>query len=291
MTPAALALVLLAALLHALWNLAAKRARASGVAFVWTCSTLSVILWAPPVLWFEGDRMGDLPISIWLLAASSAVLHVLYFIALRRAYRVADLSVVYPVARGTGPLLTAIVAVLGFNEPFGALAALGLLLILSGGVTIGGGLGALVRRRDPAVRAGLAWGVLTGVMIAAYTINDGFAVRYQGAPAMLFDWLGIALRMLILTPFALGQRSAIAQALRVDWRPILVVALLSPAAYILVLYAMTMAPVSLVAPAREISMLFAAFLGVRLLGEGDLRRRMAGAVLIALGVGALAWTD
>lgn len=290
MTPAALAIVLLAAFIHAIWNLAAKRARSSGVAFVWNCATLSALIWAIPALWLQGDRLAALAPLVWLLAAFSALLHVFYFIALRRAYGLADLSVVYPVARGTGPFLTAVTAVLVLGEPFGILAAIGLSLIVFGGVTIGGGLQAiLARRQSPAVRAGLAWGVLTGCLIAAYTINDGFAVRYQGAPALLFDWLAICLRVLILTPFAITQRATVIEALRTDWRPILVVALLSPAAYILVLYAMTLAPVSLVAPAREVSMLFAALLGASLLREGHLVRRLAGAALIALGVAALAW--
>ena len=106
----------------------------------------------------------------------------------------------------------------------------------------------------PAVRQGLLWGVLTGIFIAAYTINDGFAVRYLDASPLLFDWLGIALRALFLLPFAVAGRQEVAQALREDWRPILVVAALSPLAYMLALYAMKLAPVSLVAPAREISM-------------------------------------
>lgn len=290
MTPAALAIILLAAFIHALWNLAAKRARSSGVAFVWSCATLSALLWAIPALWFQGDRLTSLSPLVWLLAASSALLHVIYFIALRRAYGLADLSVVYPVARGAGPFLTALVAVLLLDEPFGILAALGLSLIVAGGVTIGGGLQAIIAgRQSAAVRAGLAWGALTGCLIAAYTINDGFAVRYQGAPALLFDWLAICLRVLMLTPFAISQRATVVEALRTDWRPILTVALLSPAAYILVLYAMTLAPVSLVAPAREVSMLFAALLGATLLREGHIRRRLGGALLIASGVGALAW--
>lgn len=289
MTLVAFALVLCAAVLHALWNFAAKRARSSGVAFVWACSTLSTLIWAGPALWFEGYRLPGLPGSIWLLAASSAVLHIVYFLALRRAYLVSDLSVVYPVARGAGPLVSAGMAVLLFGEPFGLVAALGLALIVMGCFTIGGGLAALSGPRDTRVWTGLGWGLLTGLFIAAYTINDGYAVRYQGANPLLFDWLGIALRVLFLSPWAWVERQAVVRALRLDWRPILVVAAISPLAYILVLYAMTWAPVSLVAPAREVSMLIAAFLGVKLLNEGDWIRRVVGASLIAAGVAALAW--
>ena len=288
MTMAALTLVLGSAILHALWNLAAKRARSSGVAFVWTCAALSTLLWAPLALWLEGAALPALPASIWVLAASSALLHIAYFITLRRAYALADLSVVYPVARGTGPLFASAFAVLLFAEPFGPLSALGLALIVLGSFTIGGGLQLIAGGARPAVRQGLKWGAVTGLFIAAYTINDGFAVRYLDASPLLFDWLGIALRALVLLPFAVVARQEVAQALRDDWRPILVVATLSPLAYMLALYAMKLAPVSVVAPAREISMLIAAFIGVRLLGEGELVRRLIGASLIAGGVAALA---
>ncbi|MEN9775836.1 MAG: hypothetical protein RL322_2906 [Pseudomonadota bacterium] len=289
MTLVALAMVLGAAILHALWNLAAKQARSSGVAFVWSCSLLSTVIWALPALWLEGDRLPGLPPGVWLLAASSAVLHVIYFVALRYAYSIADLSVVYPVARGAGPLMSAGCAVLLFGEPFGWVPALGLLLIVSGCFTIGGGWTALSVRRDSRIASGLGWGAFIGLFIAAYTLNDGYAVRYQGANPLLFDWLGISLRVVILAPWAWAGRSEVVQALRLDWRPILIVAAISPLAYILVLYAMTWAPVSVVAPMREVSMLVAAFLGARLLKEGELPRRLFGAALIALGVVALAW--
>ena len=288
MTTVALALVVGSAILHALWNLAAKRAHSSGVSFVWSCSALSALLWAPLALWLEGATMPSLPTSIWVLAASSALLHIAYFITLRRAYAMSDLSVVYPVARGTGPLLASGLAVLLFAEPFGLFSALGLALIVLGSFTLGGGLQLLAGGGRPVVRQGLLWGVVTGIFIAAYTINDGFAVRYLDASPLLFDWLGIALRVLFLLPFAFAGRQEVVQALREDWRAILVVASLSPLAYMLALYAMKLAPVSVVAPAREISMLIAAFMGVRLLGEGELIRRLIGAGLIAGGVAALA---
>ncbi len=288
MTMVALALVLGSALLHALWNLAAKRARSSGIAFAWSCSALSALLWAPIVLWMEGAALPALSPLIGWLAVSSALLQGAYFITLRRAYLLADLSVVYPIARGTGPLLAALAAVWLFSEPFGGLSGLGLVLIMLGSFTIGGGLKLFAGGASSAVRQGLLWGVLTGVFIAAYTLNDGYAVRYNGASPMLFHWLCMALIALFMLPSALLGRQAVAQALREDWQPLLVVAVLSPPAYMLALHAMTLAPVSLVAPAREISMLIAAFIGVRWLGEGQLARRLIGAGLIAAGVAALA---
>ena len=128
---------------------------------------------------------------------------------------------------------------------------------------------------------------LTGLTVAAYTINDGYAVRILGVPPLLFDWLGIAGRALLLVPFVLLARGELVQTVQRSWRTIAIVALLSPAAYILALQAMTLAPVSRVAPARELSMLVATLFGARLLGEPDMWRRLAGAALIASGVAAL----
>jgi drug/metabolite transporter (DMT)-like permease len=140
------------------------------------------------------------------------------------------------------------------------------------------------------VHAGLRWGALTGALIAGYTVIDGYAVKVLLVGPVLLDYIGNLLRVPFLLPAALLDRPALATALRAQWRHALVVATLGPLAYILVLYAVTMAPLSHVAPAREVSMLFAALLGGRLLGEGDRGLRVLGAACIALGVAALALT-
>lgn len=283
----ALALVLTAALLHALWNLAAKRNGASGGVFVLACSALSAVLWAPLALGWHAQALVGLPAEAWMAVWASAVIHVFYFLALLRAYELADLSVVYPVARGTGPLLAALAAMALLGETLSAMALTGLLMIVAGTFTIAGGANMLRGPISAATLRGLGWGMLTGVLIAAYTINDGRAVRMLGVPPLLFDWLGITCRVVLLAPLAWLRGAGLGAALRADWRPILTVALLSPAAYILVLYAMTLAPVSLVAPARELSLLIATLFGARLLGEPDMWRRLSGALLIACGVLAL----
>ena len=283
----ALVLVLVAAFLHAAWNLLAKRAGAAGTVFVWCTATLSTLLWAPVAIGVDGAALASLSASIWACVAASALIHVLYFVALLRAYALADLSVVYPVARGTGPLLAALAALAFLGEALGAIGSMGLAMIVAGTFTIAGGFALLRGARSPRVLQGLGWGALTGLTIAAYTINDGYAVRELGAPPLLFDWLGIAGRALLLAPFAWAFRARLRPALRSDWRVILAVAVLSPAAYILVLYAMTLAPAQRGSPARELSMLVATLFGARLLGEPDMWRRLIGAALIAGGVACL----
>ena len=134
----------------------------------------------------------------------------------------------------------------------------------------------------------MRWGVATGALIAGYTVLDGYAVKVLLIGPVLVDYVGNLLRVPILLPPSLRDVAGLRSAWRGQWRHALVVATLGPLAYILVLYAVTMAPLSHVAPAREVSMLFAALLGGRLLGEGDRALRIAGAVCIAAGVIALA---
>jgi drug/metabolite transporter (DMT)-like permease len=136
--------------------------------------------------------------------------------------------------------------------------------------------------------AGLRWGAATGLLIAGYSVIDGYAVKVLLMGPVIFDYFGNLLRVPLLAPLVWCDRPALQQCWREQWRPALAVATLGPLAYILVLYAVTLAPLSHVAPAREVSMLVAALIAGRLLGEGDRGWRIAGAVCIACGVAALA---
>ena len=120
-----------------------------------------------------------------------------------------------------------------------------------------------------------------------YTVVDGYAVKVLAISPILVDYMGNAARVLLLAPVALRDRAETARLWRAQWRGALGVAVFSPIAYVLVLYAVQQAPLSHVAPAREVSMLFAALIGGHLLKEGDRAARIAGAVLIAVGVTAL----
>ncbi len=291
MPASALALVLLAAVLHAIWNIAAKRA-GGDARFTLITSLLTSVLWLPAGLWFgwhEVPRWGALQ---WGVVAASAALHLLYFNALLTGYRVSDLTVVYPLARGSGPLITAAVAVLLLGESLSLTATLGVLGVCGGVFLIAGGPGLWRHAHDPAqrarVRAGLRWGLITGTLIAGYSVVDGYAIKVLAMGPVVVDYLCNLLRVPLQLPTMLRDRPALAQAWRAQWRYALVVAALGPMAYILVLYALQLAPLSHVAPAREVSMLLAALLGGRLLGERDRVLRIAGAGCIAAGVMALA---
>ena len=288
----ALALVLLAAVLHASWNIAAKRAGGDH-RFTLLTSLLTSLLWLPAGLYFGWTEVPRWGWTEWGVLSLSALLHLLYFNALLTGYRVADLTVVYPLARGSGPLLTAAAAVLLLGESLSALALAGVLAVCGGIFLIAGGPALWRHGHDPVqqvrTRAGVRWGLITGAMIASYSVVDGYAIKVLAIGPVLLDYACNVLRLPLQLPTMLRERPALLQAWRSQWRYALVVSTLGPLAYILVLYALTLAPLSHVAPARELSMLVAALLGGRLLGEDDRGLRLLGAVCMAGGVMALAW--
>ncbi len=287
MSPTALALVLVAALLHASWNIAAKQA--GGNKHLALLSGIVVnVFWLPLAAWFGLREFATWSATAWAMVLASAVVHLLYFQALLKGYRVADLTVVYPVARGAGPLVSALGAVLLLDERLSLVGALGVALVCGGVFLVAGGP-ALWSAPDRArVLAGVRWGLLTGLLIAAYTVLDGYTVKVLLVSPVLLDYMGNLLRLPFLLPGALRDRDGFRSACRSQWRAALAVGVLGPAAYMLVLYAMQRAPLSHVAPAREVSMLFAALIGGHLLDEGARGWRIAGAACMALGVVGLA---
>lgn len=291
MTPLALTLVLAAAICHASWNLIAKKA-GGGNHFVLMGALGVVVLWAPVVLWIGFEGMADWGWTEWGVLGASALVHIFYYRTLLHGYQVSDLTVVYPVARGSGPLLSSVGAVVVLGETMSLQGAAGALAVVAGVVLIAGGPALWRRAHDPAqrerVRRGLAWGALTGVFIAVYTVIDGYAVKVLLISPILVDYVGNVLRVPMMLPFALRDPTGFRAACRAQWRAALAVAVLGPLGYVMVLYAVRMAPLSHVAPAREVSMLFAALLGGSLLGESDRGLRLVGAACIAGGVVGLA---
>jgi drug/metabolite transporter (DMT)-like permease len=191
-------------------------------------------------------------------------------------------------------LLSAAGAVLLLGETLSWVGVAGVSLVAAGVFLIAGGprlrraLNGVDAERQHRVRLGVAYGAATGVSISAYTVLDAYAVTVLAMSPILFDYAANLLRIPFVLPAALCDPRATRALWRRTWRWALVVALLSPLSYVMVLYALRLAPLSHVAPAREVSMLFAALLGGRLLGEGDPGLRLAGAACMAAGVAALA---
>lgn len=287
----ALLLVLTAALCHASWNLILKRS-GGGNEMVLISALLVGLVWAPVALWQGWDTVPRFGAAEWAALAASAVLHLVYFNCLLHGYRVSDLTVVYPVARGSGPLLSTLGAVLLLDEPLSVMGGVGAIAVVAGVFLIAGGPALLRQAHDPARKArvllGLRWGAITGACIAGYTVLDGYSVKILLISPIVLDYLGNVLRIPVMLPLALRDPAGFRAAWRRQWRAALAVAVLGPASYVMVLYAMRLAPLSHVAPARELSMLFAALAGGSLLGEGDRALRLLGAAFIALGVMGLA---
>jgi drug/metabolite transporter (DMT)-like permease len=291
MPATSLALVILAGLIHAAWNIAAKKA-GGDVRFATFSGVLLAVIWAPLGIWLGWDVVPTWGRVEWGFVVASGFLHVLYYIALLRGYRKADLTVVYPLARGSGPLLSSLAAILLLGERITAFGVAGIVAVVTGVFFIAGGPGLFRAAHDPAkmagVRAGMTYGLLTGLFIASYTVVDGYAVKVVLMSPILLDYYGNFARLVFLLPTVLRDRATAAEHWRKQWKYALIVAAISPISYVLVLYAMQGAPLSHVAPAREVSMLFAALIGGHLLGEHDRLARIAGATLIAFGVMALA---
>jgi drug/metabolite transporter (DMT)-like permease len=291
MPGSALALVLLAGLIHASWNIAAKKA-GGDARFAAFTGVVLMVFWAPLGLWLGWQQVPLWGRIEWAFIGVSGVLHLVYYLTLLRGYRKADLTVVYPLARGSGPLLSSVAAIVLLGEQISALGAAGIAGVVGGVFLVAGGPGLLRATHDPARRArvmrGLRYGLLTGVFIASYTVVDGYAVKVLLMSPILLDYFGNFVRLAFVVPAVLRDRPAAIALWRRQWKHALLVGIISPVSYVLVLYAMQVAPLSHVAPAREVSMLFAALLGGHLLGEGDRALRLTGAALIAVGVMALA---
>jgi len=288
---AAVALVLLGALIHAGWNVAAKKAHGDARLTFFSCAIMFVV-WTPLAVWLGWDVVPTWGVTIWALIALSGFVHWVYFYCLLTGYRKSDLTVVYPLARGSAPLLSSSVAVLVFGEQVSHLGALGIVGVAGGVFLVAGGPGLFKAAHDPQqrarVHAGLFWGCLTGAVIASYTVLDAYVVKALMVSPILFDYWSNILRMPYAAIPVLRDIPEAKRLWRLQWKYAAVIAIGSPIAYVCVLYAMRLAPVSHVAPAREVSMLFAALIGGHLLGEGDRWLRIVGATAIAAGVIALA---
>jgi drug/metabolite transporter (DMT)-like permease len=284
-TGLALGLVLVSAFIHASWNFLLKKS-GGGPGLITAASLLSLVVYFPIALgavWLHGY---DFQPWHLVLMFGSGMIHTAYFLLLDRAYRSGgDLSIVYPLARATGPLLTILVAVMVLGERPGPAAIAGAVLI---------GASALLLTGNPfawhkgEARHAVGFALLTGFMIAAYTTWDKASVATWLIPPLVYDWGANAFRTAVLVPLTRRQApGAMARAWRERRGAIIAIAVLSPLGYILVLMAMVFTPVSLVAPAREVSILFAALMGAHFLGEGSMARRIVASAGMVLGIAGL----
>ena len=282
----ALGLVVSAAILHAGWNYLLKKC-GGGIGVLTLSAIVATVALTPFSLFLIFVNQFAFTPTLIGVIIGSGVLHMIYFLLLDRAYRSGgELSVVYPLARATGPLITILVATLIFGEHMSALALAGAILI---------GISALVLTGNPAkllrkdTSTGVGFALLCGCMIASYTLWDKQAVAVLLIPPVVFDWGANLSRIVMMAPMAMKREpGAISRAWRDHRNTVIAIGVLSPLSYILVLTAMVFTPVSYVAPARELSILFAALLGAHALKEGDATRRTIAALGMVLGIAGLA---
>jgi drug/metabolite transporter (DMT)-like permease len=281
----AVVLTLLGSVAHAAWNLLASRAHAEDSrVFVWVYSTFSLVALAPAAA-VALARGAELSWTLVAASALSALFHTCYAVSLQAAYSRSDLNVTYPVARGLGPVLASAFAVAVLHELLSPAGWVGIALITAGvGVVSTGAAPADTRHRRA---AGLRWGLLIAVAIAAYTLWDAHAVAELGVDPVLYYAVGGVWMFAVLT-VTCGSRLRLAREVtRRHWRTGVAVAVLSPIAYVLVLVALTTAPVSVVAPLRSTSIVIGSLVAWWWLGEAHGVRRLVGAVVVTAGVAAL----
>jgi drug/metabolite transporter (DMT)-like permease len=284
MSPATLSLILAAAVIHASWNILLKRVQ-GGLSFLWCVDILQSLVFAPWVAWVIWHDKAAPTFAGWFFILGSAVIHIGYYFFLQRGYRLGDISLVYPIARGSGPMISSLAAILFLGERPGVSGVLGISAICTGIFFLTGGTR---RTRNPQTSAAVLAGLLTGTSIAGYTIWDKYAVSVVQVSPVLLDLLGNPIQAMLLTPLVWRQRRHIQKYWAGKRLELFGVTILNPISYILVLTALTSAPVSQIAPTREVSTLIGALVGGRLFAEQDLQRRLLAASVIVVGVIAIA---
>ncbi len=282
-TLTALVLVLVSAVAHATWNLLLKRAHRQEV-FVWWLSAAGAV-GAAPIAAVLAFRTHFEPVGLWFIVAS-ALVHICYFLSLGRSLARADLSVAYPIARGCGPGLVPVLAVLALGETVTVPAWAGIGIIVVGIYTMAwwGRVRSIVAGELSVTRSGIGYALVTGLCIALYTLVDKQGVSYVSPFLYLYLMTcGVAVGMLPYILRAHGA-SAVAQEWRGGMRAVAAASGLLFLAYGLVLTAMRFTDASYVAPAREVGLLFAVLLGVVVLKERITPGRLIGAAMIVAGL-------
>jgi drug/metabolite transporter (DMT)-like permease len=281
--PLIVGLLLMAALMHASWNAILKSDQSDRLAtfgVIMTTGTVMGLCAVPFLPWIEP--------AAWKYLASSVLIHVLYYTFLLKAYSYGDLSHTYPIARGLGPLLVALVSGRFIGEHLRVQDIAGVLLLSFGLIALAMPLRNVVPR--PGSRHGLAtlFAALTGVTIAAYIIADGLGVRSAGPTFQhrlsYIAWLCVVEGpWLLVLAVALRPRTVWTHLRRTWWRGV-IGGVIANVGYGIAIYALVLGPMAHIAALRETSVLFGALIGTLLLGEPFGRRRVAAAFVIVVGL-------
>ncbi|MFC9691509.1 EamA family transporter [Kribbella sp. NPDC056951] len=257
----ALALLTASACCHATWNLLMKTVSTKGSAFIWLCGLLTL-----PVSVVLLVRSDDLAVT-WWPALISMALHTLYAVTLQKAYGAADFATVYPISRGSAPVLVALATVSGWRVYAGALIVLPGVLVMDR------------LHRGRTLARGIALGLLVAACTAAYTLWDAYAIGTLHADLLAYLAVSNLAQVVVLSVLSRDRRAALG-----EWRRAIPVAILVPASYGLSLLALSYASVSAVAVGRTMNVVIGALLGFLVLHERATRTRLAGLAAVVAGV-------
>ncbi len=270
------AAVLVGALSHASWNSLIK-----GVALDPLSVTTLICIGSAVVSFVMLPFVGNPAWAVWPWLIASLVIHLVYFAALAEAYRAGDLGQVYPIARGSAPLMTAAATTFFIGEHLSLLAWIGIVVLVSGVVLLSLKGGRDIAKID---RRAVGYALLTAASICAYTVVDGIGARVSGNSLGYVLWLFITTPLVVL-PYALYRDGwAIMPAMTDYWRRGLFGGTFQIVSYGIVLWAMTLVPIAIVATLRETSVLFGAVIAVVILKEPLRPIRIAAAVLVVCGL-------
>lgn len=272
--------LILSAFMHATWNFLAKRSN-GGTVFVWFYSGVSTLFTSPIAIFFLFKESFSMTQFYWLIILISIILHIIYSLTLQFAYKTGDMTLVYPVARGTGPFIVAIIAVFFLKETISVLSGTGILFIITSIFILSGGF-TNIKRKD--IKTPLTLGIFIGLIIASYTLIDKAAVSYILISPYIYYFFMIAGQFIFITIFALKKPVNIKIEFKKTWKYAIAVGILSSAAYLLVLIVMTFEQVSYVAPIRETSIVIGTIMAVILLSERGGRERIIGSFLMIVGI-------
>jgi drug/metabolite transporter (DMT)-like permease len=269
------AAVLFAAACHAGWNAAVKKGLdplAGTVAI-----SIGAALVSAPLL----SLVGLPAAAAWPWVIASVLIHLVYFAALIESYRAGDMGQVYPIARGSAPLLTACLSALLVGEHIGPIAWAGILLLAGGVVLMSLRGGRDLARLD---RRAVAFALFTAITICAYSLTDGIGARLAGNAHAYSLTLFLGIGPVMLAYALVRGGSAVIPAMRVAWGTGLAGGALQLGSYAIAIWAMTVAPIAIVAALRETSVLFGALIAVVVLREPLRVVRIAAAVVIVVGL-------
>ncbi|MDX2103951.1 MAG: EamA family transporter [Alphaproteobacteria bacterium] len=278
--PVAITLILTAALMHATWHAMVKSVRDP------ILSMGQALAWAGAVGLILAVRAGWPPAAVWPWLGASLAIQLVYLTVLTRAYAVGDLSLAYPLARGLGPVVVAVLSALWVGEGIsrGMIAGLGL-------VAVGVGVMAITGRLNTIPWRTIALALACALLIGCYTVVDGIGTRLWGDAVGYVGWIYLLTSPWLLGWAAIRRGARVWQEVAPQWRRGVIAGILSVAAYGVALWAITTGPMAAVAALREVSVVFAAVIGAVVLREPFGVRRVLGAALVVCGLFVITLTS